>query len=177
MRRCSTILRDMAVVYEPMRVPIVIRSGLLLGAFSLITLAGCGGDSSEGCSVPVREELDPSHLVHVTDPAIAVYKTDPPTSGAHLATSAPGGLVRAALLPAVQITILERGDVLVQYRDPADLPALEGVVTNRIVVAPQPSLPDRVVVTAWTYKLTCQAVDIDAIVKFADAHAGKAQEH
>ena len=176
MRRCSTILRDMAVVYEPMRVPIVIRSGLLLGALSLITLAGCGG-TSEGCSVPVREELDPSHLLHVTDPSLAVYQTDPPTSGAHLATSAPGGLVRAALLPAVQITILERGDVLVQYRDPGDLPALEGVVTNRVVVAPQPSLPARVVVTAWTYKLTCESVDIEAIGKFADAHAGEAPEH
>jgi len=176
MRRCSTILRDMAVVYEAMRVPIVIRSGLLLGGFSLITLTGCGG-GSEDCSVPVREELDPSHLLHITDASIAVYKSDPPTSGAHLATSAPAGIVRAALLPAIQVTILERGDVLVQYRDPADLPALEGVVSNRVVVAPQPSLPARAVVTAWTYKLTCKAIDIEAITSFADAHAGKVQEH
>ena len=139
-------------------------------------LSACGS-TSDACGVQVREELDPNHLLHITDPSIAVYKTDPPTSGAHLATSAPGGLVRAPLLPAVQITILERGDVLVQYRDAADLTALEGVVSNRVVVAPQPSLPARVVVTAWTYKLTCKAVDVDAINSFADAHAGKAQEH
>ena len=139
-------------------------------------LSACGS-TSDACGVQVREELDPNHLLHITDPSIAVYKTDPPTSGAHLATSAPGGLVRAPLLPAVQITILERGDVLVQYRDAADLTALEGVVSNRVVVAPQPSLPARIVVTAWTYKLTCKAVDVDSINSFADAHAGKAQEH
>jgi hypothetical protein len=159
----------------------VIRSGLprvavVSGALSLLSLAGCGS-TSDACGVPVREELDPSHLLHVTDPSVAKYATDPPTSGAHLATSAPGGLVRAPMLPAVQITILERGDILVQYRDAEDLPALEGLVTNRIVVAPQPSLPARIVVTAWTYKLTCKAVDADAINAFADAHAGKAQEH
>lgn len=147
-----------------------------MGWLSLLMLSACGG-TTKACGVQVREELDPNHLLHVTDPSIAVYKTDPPTSGAHLSTSAPGGLVRVPLLPAVQITILERGDVLVQYREPADLPALEGVVSNRAVVAPQPSLPARVVVTAWTYKLTCKAVDVDAITKFADAHAGKAQEH
>ena len=148
----------------------------MVGGLSLITLSGCSGTNA-ACGVPVREELDPNHLLHITDPSIAKYQTDPPTSGAHLATSAPGCLVRAAMLPAVQITILERGDVLVQYRDAADLPAVEGLVSNRVVVAPQPSLPARVVVTAWTYKLTCQAVDVKAITAFADAHAGKAQEH
>jgi hypothetical protein len=141
----------------------------------LILLVGCGGTSGP-CGVPVREELDPSYLVHITDPSVAVYKTDPPTSGAHFATPAPTGLVGTALVPAMQITILERGDVLVQYRDPADLPALEPVVSSRIVVAPQPTLPARVVVTAWTYKLTCSAVDAEQIRSFAAAHVDKVQE-
>ena len=159
-----------------MRAPLTIRAGLVVGAMSLLSLAGCD-KSASACDVPIREELDPNSLLHVTDPSAAVYKTDPPTSGPHMAASAPGGLVRSPMKPAVQVTILERGDVLVQYRDSGDLAALQGLVGTRVVVAPQPSLPARVVVTAWTYKLVCKSVDTDAITKFAEAHAGKAQEH
>lgn len=160
-----------------MRVPRTARALAATTVLSLGGLAACGGGGSAGCSVPVREELDPSHLVHVTDPAKAVYKTHPPTSGVHLSTPAPTGLVDEPLLEAVQVTILERGDVLVQYRDPGDRTALAGLVRDGVVVAPQPTLPARVVATAWTYKLTCSAVDTAAVTKFADAHAGKGQEH
>lgn len=161
-----------------MRVPLTTRALAVTTVVSLGGLTACGGGgSSAGCAVPVREELDPSHIVHVTDPTKAVYRTHPPTSGVHLSTPAPTGLVDEALLEAVQVTILERGDVLVQYRDPADRDALAGLVRDHLVVAPQPTLPARVVVTAWTYKLTCSAVDTAAITKFADSHIGKGQEH
>lgn len=158
-----------------MRVPLTTRA--VLGTIVLLTsaTAGCGGSGS-GCSVPVREELDPKYLVHVIDPATASYKTDPPTSGPHLSSPAPTGLVTDPMLPAVQVTVLERSDVLVQYRDAADLAQLRDLVADRVVVAPQPTLPARIVVTAWTYKLSCSAVDRGAIAKFVTAHAGKPLE-
>ncbi len=160
-----------------MRVPLTSRAAWAVLALAVPLLAACGGGAESACSVPVREELDPKSLLHVIDPATAVYTTDPPTSGPHLGAPGPTGLVAAPMLPAIQVSILERGDVLVQYRDPADLPALQGLVAERVVVAPQPSLKTRVVVTAWTYKLSCDGIDTKAITSFAKAHAGKSQGH
>ena len=159
-----------------MRSGLTIRATTVIVAVSFSFATGCGA-ARAACGSPVREPLDPNHLLHVTDPAVARYQTDPPTSGAHLGTPGPEGFVATPLLPAVQVTILERGDVLVQYRDPTDAAALASLVRNRVVVAPQPSLPARVVVTAWTYKLSCSAVDAKALTKFAEAHAGKPLEH
>ena len=166
----------MLVVYEAMRVPLTFRAAAILGVAMVVPLGGCG-DSSSACGVPVREELDPNSLLHVIDPTVAKYKSDPPTSGAHLSTPGPGGLVTAPMLPALQVTVLERGDVLVQYRDDADRAPLAPLVGNGVVVAPQPSLPERVVVTAWTYKLICRSIDTTAISKFVGDHAGKPREH
>ncbi len=158
-----------------MRLPLTICGCLAAGLMS-ITVAGCGTRVGL-CGVPVREPLDPNHLLHVTNPAVAHYLTDPPTSGAHLGTPPPDGVVTTPILPAIQVAILERGDVLVQYRDTSDAAVANPLVREHVVVAPQPTLPARVVVTAWTYKLTCSAIDAKAIAKFADAHIGVPLQH
>lgn len=166
----------MPVVYELMRAHLTIRVALGIGAVSLTALSSCGGSSS-ACGVPVRDELDPGSFVHVLNPDDATFRTNPPSSGPHLSTPAPTGIVDTPLQGVVQVSILERGDVLVQYRDDADRAAAVALAAEGIVVAPQPDLPKPVVVTAWTYRLSCSAVDADAIRTFADTHLGKAQEH
>jgi hypothetical protein len=75
-----------------------------------------------------------------------------------------------------QIGVLERGDVLIQH-DP-DLSAdqrvdLEALGTTGVVIAPNPDLPFPVVATAWTYKLTCDEVDIVALREFIDERLGQ----
>jgi hypothetical protein len=158
-----------------MRVPLLIRAAAV-PAFCLLALTACGS-TSNACGAPVREPLDPDHLLHVTDPNAVTYRSDTPTSGAHLSAGGPTGVVDEPLLPAVQVAVLERGDVLVQYRDQADAATLGALARDRVVVAPRPTLTDRVVVTAWTYRLSCRDVDTAAVGKFIDAHAGKGQSH
>jgi hypothetical protein len=158
-----------------MRVPPFIRAASSL-AFALLAVTACGS-TSNACGAPVREPLDPDHLLHVTDPNAVTYRSDTPTSGAHLSAGGPTGVVSDPLLPAVQVAVLERGDVLVQYRDAADAATLDALVRDRVVVAPRPSLTDRVVVTAWTYRLSCRDVDTEAVERFIAAHAGKGQSH
>src|SRR5690606_34869092 len=110
---------------------------------------------------PVREELDPASLTHVVDPATAKFRTNPPTSGPHVSGALPTGVLAEPIPGAVQVAILEGGGVLVQHRDlsPADATAVEAFAGDDVVVAPNPDLPSPVVATAWTYKLTCDAVD------------------
>ena len=158
------------------------RRALPVAAVVLL-VAGIGacGDDGEGACGPIRREaLDPSYLVHVLGDEVDVdYTSDPPTSGPHQ----PGPPVEGALddpisLP-IQVGILERGDVLLQH-DPDlaadDLAALRDLAGERVVVAPNPDLPDPIVATAWVYKRTCSAVDAAALQEFIDERAGNGPE-
>ena len=146
--------------------------GLFLGAASL---SGCGGKSNagSGCGQPFREPLNPNSLQHVIDPASATFTTDPPTSGPHLFTLPLRGVVDKALHPAEQVTVLEAGDVLVQYRDAADAAAARALSQTGVTIAPNATLTKRIVATAWTYKLECNGVDQPSLQRFIDSHKGQ----
>lgn len=141
-------------------------------------LAACGdGATADGCGPIIREALDPAYLVHVLDDETPVtYASDPPTSGPHKPSPPDTGAIDRVLSPPVQVGILERGDVLVQY-DP-DLPAgerrrLEGLAGSNVVVAPNPGLPAAVVATAWRAKRVCGSVVVDDLKEFVTERAGQ----
>lgn len=153
---------------------------LALGALIPLLLTACGDDGgSAACEQPVREELDPASFTHVVDPATARFRTDPPTSGPHISIGLPAGVLDEPIPGAVQVGLLERGDVLVQHRDlsPVDTEAVEALAGDHVVVAPNPDLPAPVVATAWTYKLVCDALDVDALRDFVADHAGEQTGH
>jgi hypothetical protein len=148
-----------------------------------LALLGVGCRDSSGhdaCGPVVRETLDPAHLVHVLGHATDVeYGSDPPTSGPHQPAPSQQGTLDEPLPRPVQVGILERGDVLVQYRP--DLPgdartAIMDLAGDRVVVAPNPDLPDPIVATAWVFKQSCQAVDLDALEEFVERRVGRGPE-
>lgn len=172
-------MRDDARVPEPRRHRT--RPAALLGALALAATACGGGDGRTGACGPItREALDASYLVHVLGDDIEVdYTSDPPTSGPHQPGPPVEGVVDEPLTRPVQVGILERGDVLLQHGPglpAADLADLEALGGPGVVVAPNPDLPELVVATAWTYKRTCSAVDVDALHEFIAARAGKGPE-
>lgn len=154
-------------------------------AVTLVTVAGaaCGGDGAEaegGCGSIVREALDSAYLVHVLGTESAVdYTSDPPTSGPHQPSPPVDGVVAEPITRPIQVGILERGDVLVQH-DPdlpaADIEDLRSLAGDDVIVAPNPDLPAPVVATAWTYKQTCNEVDLDSLEQFATERAGHGPE-
>lgn len=139
---------------------------------AVATSSGCSSSAS-GCANPIREQVDPNSAIHLIDPSQGRYLTDPPTSGAHLFKPPPLGKLSRQLSPAEQVTILELGVVLVQYRDASAAAALEPLANDLVTVAPNTTLPAPVMATAWTYKLSCQAVDLAKINAFVAAHKGK----
>ncbi|HVF74907.1 MAG TPA: EamA family transporter [Acidimicrobiales bacterium] len=133
-------------------------------------MAPAGG---RACAGVVEEPLDPGSTHHLfAGGPETVYVTDPPTSGPHRTGGLPTGAVDEPLPRPVQVGVLEEGRVLVQYRDPADRAAVVGLAGEQVVVAPNPTLPARVVATAWRHKMTCTDVDTDALRRFADQRAG-----
>ncbi len=127
---------------------------------------------ASACGPVVREALDPNVGHVLPGAAEPAYRTDPPTSGPHTPTAIPAGVLDHPLTRPVQVGALEGGTVLVQYRDAADLDALRPLAAGHVVVAPNPSLKDAVVLTAWLFKQTCSRVDAASISAFAAAHGG-----
>ncbi len=152
---------------------------LAMVALALTGLTACGdssaADSTAGrCQPAVRERLDAASGVHLLpNAAEPTYLTDPPTSGPHLSAPRPTGLLSEPLSRPAQVNVLEGGAVLIQYRslDPADRQLVDALATDTgVVVAPNPDLASPVVATAWTWKQSCDSVDVATLQAFIDAH-------
>jgi hypothetical protein len=153
----------------------------VLGAL-VVGAAGCGssGEGEGACGPILREALDSAYLVHVLgDETDVEYTSDPPTSGPHQPSPPADGALDEPLSRPIQVGVLERGDVLVQYLPslPAgDVEALEALARDGVVVAPNPELDEPVVATAWVHKRTCAAVDTTALEAFVEARIGRGPE-
>jgi drug/metabolite transporter (DMT)-like permease len=150
----------------PMATAVVLLALLLMGCAG----GGSGEPRAAACSAVVREALDPASTHHVLPGAPEpTYATEPPTSGAHRAGPTPAGTLDEPLPRSVQVAVLEQGGVLVQYRDMGDRGALAPLGGDRVVVAPNPDLPVRVVATAWRQKVACTGLDVETLRAFIAA--------
>jgi uncharacterized membrane protein len=159
------------------RVPIPSAPAVLLAVVLLaLPLAACGGGGAKAsCADAKAEPINPD-LRHVFEGgAEPVYTTDPPTSGPHAPGATPKGALAEPLTRPSQVAALEAGIVLLQYRDLSadETRSLSELVTDNVVVAPNPDLPDRVVATAWLFKQACSGVDPAALRGFIRSHAGR----
>lgn len=148
----------------------------------IVGVAGCGSsdEGEDACGPILREALDSAYLVHVlgTDTDVE-YSSDPPTSGPHQPSPPADGALDEPLTRPIQVGVLERGDVLIQYQPSLatdDVEALEALAEAGVVVAPNPDLDDPVVATAWAHKRTCDAVDTAALHAFIDERVGHGPE-
>jgi drug/metabolite transporter (DMT)-like permease len=179
------IVAGIGIVHErlltPRARPPVGATAVVLVAL-LLPLVGCGDDDGNSgerggpCGPVRREDADPSSSQHVLPGAPPPsYLSDPPTSGPHQPGAPLEGVLDEPLTKPVQVAVLEAGQVLIQHRDldADDEAALAGLAGPDVVVAPNPELPDRVVATAWLFKLTCDEVVVDELRAFVDDHVGR----
>ncbi|HAB57923.1 MAG: hypothetical protein CL433_10580 [Acidimicrobiaceae bacterium] len=139
-------------------------------ALSLLVV-GCDGNGAATTCVELREPEDQASGRHVLSGGTVEYQTDPPTSGPHIAGPTPAGVLDDGVPPEIQVRVLESGGVIVQYDESVvgtELEQLRSVGSLAIVVAPAASeLPARIIATAWTWKLSCSAVDLRTLEDFA----------
>lgn len=143
----------------------------------IAALSGGCGRSADGECGPVRREPLDSRAFHVLPGADdPTYRTDPQTSGPHVASPAPPAVATEPIRPPVQVGLLEEGAVLIQHRglDADERDAVEALGGDGVVVAPAESLPEGAVVvaTAWVTKQVCTGVDVEALRSFARDHQG-----
>jgi hypothetical protein len=149
---------------------------LLLCVLVVVALPACNGHGS-ACDAPVAETIDPLSSQHVLPGAPEPrYSTNPPTSGAHRPGPLPGQVLTEPLDRPAQVSALEGGQVLIQYRriTPEDRRKLTTLAHryDHVTVAPGRDLPAKVVATAWLYMQQCKRVDRGALQDFITTHAG-----
>ena len=161
---------------------------VVLVALLFLGACGDGGDAgpaqaASACGADTGEAPDPGSIQHVLPGAPEpAYLTDPPSSGAHLAGGAVGGVQAAPLARPVQVAVLEAGGIVVQHDglDAAGRRRLEALAGPDVVVSPNPDLAAPVVATAWGRRLTCGGAGTDAVAaveRFVAAHRGGGPGH
>jgi hypothetical protein len=145
-------------------------------ALLLSMLHACADDQADiygGCVGPVREPLDPNSSVHLlANAASGIDDRIAPSSGPHVMGTPLTGVVADPVPAAVQVGVLERGDVMVQYAPGLDVTPLDALAGPHVVVAPNPRV-DGVVATAWRHRLTCESVEPLAVEAFVEHYAAR----
>lgn len=126
------------------------------------------------------------HLKTIDDPIPTAYNSDPPTSGWHVGSMvAPWGIQAEPVVDKVTVHNLEHGGVIIHYRpdmsanDLASLTTLARDLQRKnscLIVAPRDNLAHPVVITAWTYMLSLDSVDVAKITAFFDDRVGNGPE-
>ncbi|AKS23799.1 DUF3105 domain-containing protein [Leptospirillum ferriphilum] len=119
------------------------------------------------------------------------YNSNPPTSGPHMEQFIDSYTPSSPLPAYIQVHLLEHGNVLIQYNCtcPHTVEALKKIASSfdtyspslgleegkAVIVAPNPSLPHRIVLTAWTRLLGMDTLDEKAAGQFISTWLGNAQ--
>lgn len=156
----------------------VVAGMLVVGASAAALVAdrGAGGPCGQEERIPIQGG---EHLIGDASPPVPYHST-PPTSGWHTSGSLEIRVFgdEEALSEPRQVGVLEAGGVVVTHHglETADRRALEDFIAarypGRVAVTPYPELgPGQVALAAWGRLQRCDAVDLEAIRAFANAHA------
>ena len=119
------------------------------------------------------------------------YNSNPPTSGPHMEQFIDSYTPSSPLPAYIQVHLLEHGNVLIQYNCtcPHTVDTLRKIASSfdtyspslgleegkAVIVAPNPALPHRVVLTAWTRLLGMDSLDEKAAGQFISTWLGNVQ--
>jgi hypothetical protein len=136
-------------------------------------LSACSGSPESACGEVFEEEFDTQSSLHIAEGTEVKYLTWPPTSGPHTSGAIPSGNIAQPLSGPVQVSILEAGQVLIQYEGASEgeIKDLTELAAENVVVARGERLPQKIVTTAWTTKQTCGGVDMGSHREFIEVYA------
>lgn len=186
---------------EQMRKLLYVAGGSVLAALALVLaffFLGRGGDEDvaaafdrPGCSFQSVKSVEGAHTAAIDASEDPKWNTDPPTSGPHYEVPAVYGSYEEPLSLAQLVHNLEHGAVYVLYGPKVpeetvdELQAFYDDDPTGMLLAPLPSLGDKIALGAWTvpeegqndpdaqgtsYLAKCTAFEEDAFEAFRDEY-------
>ncbi|MFY9588216.1 MAG: DUF3105 domain-containing protein [Actinomycetota bacterium] len=143
--------------------------------------------AAAGCS-PLQNPGDEGNT-HVAAPNTVNYRTNPPTSGNHYASTSRTGVLPNPLPANLKdenlVHNMEHGHIILWYKPDLDTQILDRLktfvndnVTRRVLVV-RAEMPYQLAFTAWGHLLGCETPNSQVLAvaaKFADNYQGKGPE-
>jgi hypothetical protein len=164
--------RREAAIAKRRRRRIITISAVAAVVVAMVVFAVTQPEPIELANVETFADMGGGHLSQGETPP--EYNSSPPTSGRHSPDAAPCGIYETEIPDPLQIHNLEHGTVVIQYQPglpEVEIAALQGYgrsKSSHILVAPNSSLTDPVVVTTWTRMLRLDSADLDTIEVYYD---------
>lgn len=135
---------------------------------------------SAGCVLTNPKELPASPHLNPEDPT-PEYNSNPPTSGLHLASPAPGGAVDETIDKKILVHNLEHGYVVIHYKgiSDSDINNIHDLVDSYedgVIAQPNSEITSPVAMASWGTLQTCKDVTISVIKAFIKEHCNKGPE-
>ena len=128
---------------------------------------------NEGCQYKQYPALARApHYTTLTPSPPPQWNSVPPTSGRHFVTPLIFNEYTQPVAEIQAVHNLEHGAVILQYGNKIPQAQIDSITAwyrkdpNAIIVAPLPSLGDKVALTAWTYWAECTGFDLKAANAF-----------
>lgn len=133
-----------------------------------------------GCVLKHPKELPASPHMNPEDPA-PEYSSNPPSSGLHLPSTAPGGAVDETVDERLLVHNLEHGYVIVHYKgiSESEINKIHDMVdsyADGVIAQPNTKITSPIAMVSWGTLQTCKDVSIPVIKSFIKEHCNKGPE-
>jgi hypothetical protein len=137
----------------------------------------------------VTEAVPIEGFSHVPEGTDVVYASNPPSSGNHYPVWSGYQLYTETVPRGYWVHSLEHGAVVLLHRPDAEAAVVDALraaydaipldpkcTHRRTLLTPDPLMPQPFAVVSWGYRMTCDAVDRDAILDFVALHRDDGRE-
>lgn len=133
-----------------------------------------------GCVLTHPKELPAAPHLTPGDPE-PEYSSNPPSSGLHLPSTAPGGAADETIDKKMLVHNLEHGYVIIHYKgisedEVGEIQDLVDSYADGVISQPNPEIKNPVAMVGWGALQTCKEVSIPVIKAFIKEHCNKGPE-
>jgi cell division protein FtsL len=127
------------------------------------------------------EEYMAEGAKHVGLKTAVDFKTNPPTSGSHLANPQPWGYYNKVLADKAVVHALEHGGIWISYQSLSDgdkliLKEIAKVNPLSVIVSSRPANDNKIVVASWSRMMKLDSIDSALIQKYINTYKNQSPE-
>jgi len=165
---------------------VVIMVGILVGGFIMLTRKSPEQIEFEKKVETISlegkvKEFPIEGREHISARDNVSYKTNPPTSGDHLAEAKTWGVYSDEIDDKAAVHGLEHGGIWISYKDISDdeIQFLKEIGKNNsqsVIVSPRSENEDKIVIASWGKMMKLESVDKVLIQKYIDTYKNHSPE-
>lgn len=166
--------------------PLIIGS-VVVALLVIAVLVYVVGNRSPSLNIVQVPEMVSSPHIDSLEAQHAAYNSNPPTSGPHVGSTAPSGVLTSPLPDELTVHNLEHGFVIIHYRADLDANTVSQLtdeartlqaMNSCVILLPRAAdkMPSPIALTAWNNRMELQSFDASSITAFFKQRVGRGPE-